>query len=122
MTFTYEISYDTKAYKIFMIKTFDFFNERMLQKELILYLLRRNYNADMKDFIESVEVLPFEEYDFNEYVAAVTSIHGSTTVLGEFEELAESVNYGKSRIDFLNFFGSDSPIESMHEPLWFEEE
>lgn len=39
--FTYEIAYNSKAFKIFIEKEFDFENEKIMQRELFIYLQKK---------------------------------------------------------------------------------
>jgi hypothetical protein len=40
-TYTYEIAYKSKAFKIFLTKGFDFIKEKLMQREIALFLLKR---------------------------------------------------------------------------------
>jgi len=58
--YTYEIQADTKAYKIFIRKEFDFLKETVLWKELLIFMMNSKENSEILDFIKSIEPLDFD--------------------------------------------------------------
>lgn len=58
--YTYEVNGNSKAYKIFIEKNYDFSMERRALRELIVYLLNGNALKDLKNAIENMEPLDLD--------------------------------------------------------------
>lgn len=58
--YTYEIRVDTKAYKIFIRKEFDFIKETVLWKELLIYILNHSDDIAILRLIKSFTPLEFD--------------------------------------------------------------
>ncbi|MFB9974576.1 hypothetical protein FPQ10_06060 [Allobacillus sp. SKP2-8] len=78
--YTYEINYRSKAYKIFMDKSYDFTLEKLSMKELIVYLLN---GEELKDFRKGIAVLESLDLD-------VHSLNAMESIF-ELQELTETV-------------------------------
>ena len=119
-TFTYEIALESKAFKIFIQKSYDFFPERMMQKELFLYLSRSSLDEKSNKILDLMPPLPFGSYVFNDYVRAMMDVNYHGGILGEFESIAEDEGYKTPRIDLVSLLGSSTNLDWIR---WsFEEE
>lgn len=88
--YTYEIEYGSKASKIFLLKSFDFDDEDILQTEILAYLLSdKATGANTKFLREQVGALSFDPALEADYIAALRSDAKKMTVLGELETLYE---------------------------------
>lgn len=106
-TFTHEIRYNSKSYKIFIEQEFDFKNERLMQREVFLFLLKNFPDDDLKKFIDSITPLPFEQCHTNHYIESILNIHKDGSVKDEMLYLYEEDKPSKGRFDEISAIGSD---------------
>lgn len=110
-TFTHEIRYNSKAYKIFIEKEFDFKNEKLMQREVFLFLLKKFPKDELKKFIDSIEPLPFEQYHTNQYIESILNIHKDGSVKDEMLSIYEDKRPSKNRLNDILAIGSDINFE-----------
>ncbi|PJJ08479.1 hypothetical protein CLU83_1753 [Flavobacterium sp. 1] len=110
-TFTHEIRYNSKAYKIFTEKEFDFKNEKLMQREVLLFLLKKFPKDELKKFIDSIEPLPFEQYHTNQYIESILNIHKDGSVKDEMLSIYEDERPSKNRLNDILAIGSDFNFE-----------
>lgn len=110
-TFTHEIRYNSKAYKIFTEKEFDFKNEKLMQREVLLFLLKKFPKDELKKFIDSFEPLPFEQYHTNHYIESILNIHKDGSVKDEMLSIYEDERPSKNRLNDILAIGSDINFE-----------
>jgi len=67
--YTYEVNFNSKAFKIFVEKSFDFSMEKRALKELIVYLIN---NEDLKDLLEVIRNIEPLELDVHSLKAIET--------------------------------------------------
>lgn len=99
--FTYEIRAESKAGKIFFGQSFDFLDEEVLWRELIVYLMNSNHNQGMFGFIRAIEPLDFDPGLITEHLKAFSSTEKMALVLGELEALHDDIEDKKDRIERL---------------------
>lgn len=105
--YTYEIAVNTKAFKIFIAKQFDFERERLMQREVCLYLLKNLPDDGMKKFINSAEPLEFGQLATSQYFQSMFDYHGDSQVLDEMEYLYEENEIKRTRVDEVMLLGAD---------------
>lgn len=118
-TFTYEISYNSKSFKIFIAKEFNFKKENLMQREVLLYLLKELPNNEFKHFIDRIEPLQFEQLYTNKYIESVFNIHKSRSVIDEMDYLYEEQKQNKERLEDVMVIGSNIDFDFCEE---FDEE
>lgn len=119
-TFTYEIAMASKAFKIFIQKTYDFFPERMMQREIFIFLMKSKLDSKTNKILDLMPPMPFGDNVFNEYVRAMMDVNYHGGILGEFESIAEDEGYKKPRIELVGLLGSTTNLDWIK---WgFEEE
>jgi len=106
-TFTHEIRYNSKAYKIFTEQEFEFKNEKLMQREVLLHLLKNIPDNKFKKFIDNISPLPFENFYTNYYIKSILNIHKDTSVKDEMIYLYEENKISKDRINEISAIGSD---------------
>ncbi|WP_121667218.1 hypothetical protein [Mesonia aquimarina] len=106
-TFTHEIRYNSKAYKIFTEEEFEFKNEKLMQREVFLHLLKNIPDNDFKKFVDNITPLPFENFHTNYYIKSILNIHKDTSVKDEMIYLYEENENSKDRINEILAIGSD---------------
>ena len=99
--FTYEISYQSKAFKIFMSEKYDFCDEKIIQKEILKHLLQNELPKSFKEYLNSHPPLELEFYDLNYYLKYLFSFHKEYNIKGEVEELYTNFNNIKDRLEHL---------------------
>ena len=110
-TFTYEITYNSKAFKIFIANEYDFSKERLTQKEVMLYLLKAKRTKEFDYYLNETEHLNFEQYHTNKYIESIFNFNNDREVMNEMEYIYEEFKPNKSRNEFLEILGTDTNIE-----------
>jgi hypothetical protein len=103
---TYELPYDSKAFKIFNLREFDFVNEKLMQREALLYVLKKFPMDGLKKFIEGIDALPFDNMHTNKYLESIMNFQGDRTVVDEMEHLYEVQKIDEDRKEAVMVLGS----------------
>lgn len=107
--FTYEVRYNSKAYKIFIKKEFDFILENKLWKEILVYILN-NQDNDYLNFYKSLQPLDFDEADLipliNTFRNDLNKIEYNDILESLYEEMDNQSR--KKRDEFLDLIGNES--------------
>lgn len=114
-TYTHEIRYNSKAFKIFMEQEFDFKNERIMQREVLLFLLKDFPNDELKKFIDTIKPLPFEQHHTNHYIESILNIHKDSSVKDELTYLYDEEKPTKERREEILAIGSDINFDNFEE-------
>ena len=105
-TFTYELRYGSKPYKIFMCEEFTFHKENLFKKEIIVRLLNHEDDDAFVDFVKEIEPLPLENGDNQTYVKYLIHSHKNIGMLEELTCLHEE-NLDKERMEIVELIGED---------------
>lgn len=106
--YTYEIRTYSKSYKIFREKEYTFERERLLQKEILLYLLRNDHRGTAFDaLLNSIKPLDFMNESENIYSQCLFQPMRCREVIEEMEELYDTIDEKKDRLDFMEMIGSN---------------
>lgn len=104
--FSHELRYGSKAFKIFLLKQYDFRDEAVLWKELLYYLMHRGSEVAQAEKL-NFEPLPFEEGDLADHLKCFSSDLSKIYTLGELEHFyGEEVDNPKERLEFMQHFES----------------
>lgn len=109
--YTYEITYDTKAYKIFIAKDYTFENEKTLRKELLVAFLQNKFDEGFVEFINKIKPVEFEFHSANEYIKYLADIHPKQFLLEELETRYEDEPFDKNRALDISIIGTDIRLE-----------
>lgn len=109
--YTYEITYDTKAYKIFICKDFTFENERTLRRELLIAFLHNKFDEGFIEFIKNIKPIEFESHSANEYIQYLIEIHPKQYLIEELEARYDDVPFDKERSSAVSIVGTDVSLE-----------
>jgi hypothetical protein len=104
--YTYEIRVDSKAYKIFMRKEFDFYKESVLSKELLVYLMRTDNVSGIIKFIKEIDPLEFDSGLLSEYLQSFQNDLRKLEHLDEVDALYENVENKGERLKMLDVIGN----------------
>jgi len=99
--FTYEIPYESKAFKIFMSEKYDFSEEKIIQKEILKHLIQNDLHDNFKGYLDSHPALDLEFYHLNYYIEYLFSYHKEYKIKGEIEELYYDLDNVKDRLEHL---------------------
>lgn len=105
--FTHEIRYNSKSYKIFIEQEFEFKNEKLMQREVLLYLLKSFPEDQLKKFIDTITPLPFGQCHTNHYIESILNIHKDGSVKDEMLYLYEENRPSKERSNEILAIGSN---------------
>lgn len=106
--YTYEIRTFSKSYKIFLEKDFTFERERILQKEILIYLLRNNEDSGFKEHIDNfLPPLEFSNGSENTYAKCLFDLSQSSEFLDELETMYDDLENKKLRLEAIDIIGSD---------------
>lgn len=104
--YTYELPYDSKASIIFLAKKYNFFNDDIVWKELIIYLINTNDRSGILDFIREIEPLNFEPALVNEYLNVFKSDLEKHRYIDEVEEYYQDIDDKNERIEMLKLLSN----------------
>lgn len=99
--YTYEIRINSKADKIFLRKEFNFFEETILWKELLIFLMNTKERTGIIDLIKSIEPLSFDIELSNEYLGCFQNDLIKLDNLDELESLYDDIEDKKGRFEIL---------------------
>lgn len=119
-TFTYEISYSSKSFKIFIAKEFDFENERITQREAFLHLAKKRFNENIQSFIDEIPSINMGNFNTNKYIKTLFTYEKDRQVMGEIKHLYEEDKPNMKRIEELLILGSDTNFDNF-DNIWEEE-
>lgn len=105
--FTHEIRYNSKSFKIFMEQEFEFRNERLMQREVLLFLLKNFPDDELKKFIDGITPLPFGQCHTNHYIESILNINKAGSAKDEMLYLYEEDRPSKERLNEILAIGSD---------------
>lgn len=106
--FTYELRSNSKAEKIFLRKRFDFIDEDVLWKELLIFFLNSEEQCGAVDFMKSIDPLPFDPGLATDYLQCFASEEKKMGVLDELECLYEDIDDVGRRLEAMDVIGNPS--------------
>lgn len=105
-TFTYEIRYNSKAFKIFIAKEFTFEQENNFKKEILVSLINGQLNDEFIEYIKSLKPILLEEYNSSHYIKYLINPLETQHYINEYEYMFEEKVIPRNR---------DSEIEPIGE-------
>lgn len=109
--YTYEITYDTKAYKIFICKDFTFEKERTLRRELLIAFFHKKFDEGFVEYIKKIKPIEFESHCASEYIKYLVEIHPKQYLLEELDARYEDFPFDKERASAVSIIGTDVSLE-----------
>lgn len=110
-TFTYEVTYNSKAFKIYLAEEFDFEKEKLTQKEVMLYLLKTKRSEEFQNYLNGIEHLNFEQNHTNKYIESIFNYNLDRQIINELEYIYEEDKPDCNRTEYLEILGTDTDIE-----------
>lgn len=123
--YTYEIRSLSKAYKIFLEQDFTFERERILQKEILIHLLKNEEESGSKEHInEHLPPLEFDNCMENTYVKCLFDVSRCGEFLDELEARYEELGDKKHRFAAIDVIGNEYIIfeKDMDDDFDYEED
>lgn len=112
-TFTYEIRYNSKAFKIFIAKEYTFENEANFKREILISLMNANgLSDDFSDYIKSLIPIPLEEYNSSHYIKYLFNSVIDQNYISEYEYMIDEKSIPKKRIEEIEPIGESQYIDS----------
>jgi hypothetical protein len=105
--YTDEIRSDSKAFKVFYGNRLDFIDEKLVKKEMLLYLMHPNTCGDRIDMLRSFDCLELEPDLAPQYIKAVLSGAHPPYLLEEVEEQYSKVSSIGERIQMLGLIDNE---------------
>ena len=105
--YTTELPTDSKAMKIFWGKKSNFIEDRLVQKEIIKYLIQAKLPKGFKDFLDSQPPLELGFYNTNYYIDYLLNFHKKGGVKEELDELYLDIKKIAKRINHLKLLGDE---------------
>lgn len=106
--YTYELRYNSKAFKIFTRKEFDFYKETILWKELLVFLLHNTESSGVMGIIKELQPLSFEAVTTQDYISCFQNDVAKLETLDELEDLYQDLDDRKKRLEILDCIGNPS--------------
>ena len=106
--YTQELRYESKASKIFLRKEYEFTNEDVLWKELLIFFINSNVSSGHIGFIKNMEPLEFDPGLEIEYLQCLSSEESKLGVLDELEGLYLDIEKPGERLKSVNLIGNSS--------------
>jgi len=106
--YTYELRPASKASKIFLRKEYDFTNEDVLLKELLIYFVNSKDTSGHLGFIKTLEALEFDPALAADYIQCLGSDEKKLYNMDELEYLYEDVDNPGERHNAISLIGDSS--------------
>lgn len=100
-----DIRIDSKAYKIFKKQEFDFLNESIFWKELLIFILNNKNTSGVLKFIKDIEPLQFDPIMLSEYLNCFKDDLTKLKYIEEMETYHEDIKNIKERKEILELIG-----------------
>ncbi len=111
--YTYELRYDSKASKIFLRKEYEFTNEDILWKELLIYFVNSSETSGNLGFIKEIEPLEFDPGLDVDYLQCLGSDEKKLIILDELKELYENIDKPIERLQAISLIGNPSVFSDL---------
>lgn len=113
--YTYEVAYESKAFKIFVANEFDFEKEKLTQREICLFILKNLPEGGLKTFINGIRPLDFGQLHTNKYFESMFRYHKDRQVMDEMEYLYEENEIKYERVNEVMVIGSSINFNDIEE-------
>ena len=104
--YTYEVRYNSKAGKIFIREEYNFENEDVLSKELLIFFMNTKERANHLNQIKDIDHLDFDPALETDYIQSMNSFEKKLAILDELESLYQDIDKPGDRLSLINAIGS----------------
>ncbi|SLK12955.1 MULTISPECIES: hypothetical protein [unclassified Paenibacillus] len=106
--YTYELRSESKASVIFLAKKYNFFEDDIVWKEILIYLINNADSSGILDFIRRIEPLNLEPELVNEYINVFKSDLKKHSYIYDLEEQYYEIENTKERFEMLGLLGNSN--------------
>jgi len=104
--YTYEIRNDSKASKIFIHEKYDFLDEDVLWREILVFLMNGDEQNGVQKFFKTIPPLEFDPGLIQEYLDCFKSSEKMLVCLGELKELYSGLSSVKDRLETISLIAN----------------
>lgn len=119
--YTYEIRYDSKAYKVFVEQEFSFIRENTTKREIILHMIsQKNADDEYLNKLKQIKPINLEQHTQDSYIGYLMNFQTYSDVKDEVAQIYEDehLEYRVSEIGFIGeeycYEDSDEDIEKIN--------
>jgi len=109
--YTYEVRYNSKAFKIFIAEECTFELEDNIRKELLLSFIDNNEKTAFDSFLKKIKRLDFDMYEKNYYLKCILDILECSNLKGDLEVLYEDIENINERKKMIDLLGTETYFE-----------
>jgi hypothetical protein len=111
-TFTYEIRYGSKAFKIFIAKESSFEIENNFKKEILIKLINNGFDDEFIESLKTIEPIKLEDCNSSHYIKYLLNSDYNQEYIDEYEYLIEERIIPNSRREEIEPIGESYTLES----------
>lgn len=108
--YTYEVRNDSKASKVFIHEKYDFLDEDVLWREILVFLINGDEQNGIQKFLRNIPPLEFDPGLIQEYLDCFKSTEKMLACLGELEELYSGLSSVKDRLETISLVANPSMV------------
>lgn len=113
--YTYEIRYDSKAYKVFVEQEFSFIKENTTKREIILHMVsQQNTDDEYLNNLKQIKPINLEQHTQNSYIGYLMNSQNYPEVKDEVVQIYEDEHLD-SRVSEIDFIGDEYCYEDNDE-------
>ncbi|WP_300979161.1 hypothetical protein [Flavobacterium sp.] len=103
--YTYEISPESKALKVFLGEHLDFIEERIIQKEIIKFLIQSKSSKGFLNYLDEIPPVDLSMLQTNFYINYLIDFHKKSGIREEISEYYSEISKISNRIEHLKPIG-----------------
>lgn len=103
--FTYELRNDSKAYKLFLGKSFDFTMENVAIKELLVWMAKMGSLGYVDRLINNISPLEFDNAEIPRLIESFRSFEVRNELVQQVESFYYGIENKSERFDLMKFIG-----------------
>ncbi|MFB8372859.1 hypothetical protein [Paenibacillus taichungensis] len=107
--YTYELRTESKASAIFLSKKYNFYDDQIVWKEIVIFLMNTHDSSGILDFIREIDPLNFDPELVNQYIDVFNSDLKKHNYIYEVDEYYQELENKKERMNKLELLG-DSKV------------
>lgn len=115
--YTYEIRYDSKAYKVFVEQEFSFIKEKTTKREIILHMINQQITDDeYLNKLKQIKPLNLEQHTQDSYIGYLMNFQSYSDIKDEVAQIYEDKNL-ENRVSEIDFIGEEYCYEDNDEDV-----
>lgn len=115
--YTYEIRYDSKAYKVFVEQEFSFIRENTTKREIILHLIsQKNVDDEYLNKLKQIKPINLEQHTQDSYIGYLMNFQTYSEIKDEIAQIYEDEHL-ENRVSEIGFIGEEYCYEDSDEDI-----